>query len=171
MTAQIFLNYTERSHVLTGDFDGDLAFFRNEILKKTQGVRRGCYSVGRGWCFSKKRLTEIQQALQNAGIDFEQEETPEEKRGAGRTPNETSDKQEVVIHLDYTPKSHVLTGPFWKSYPEFKAEVLQGKSGFRGGRFRVGSGWVFSQTRLEDLEDALKTAGIPYRKDGTQKKD
>lgn len=164
MSCVIHLNYTDRSHVLTGDFNSELAYFNDGVLKEKEWMRYGSYKVGKGWCFSKKRLEEVKEELSRSGIDVEELETDEEQRGQGRRKKEElAEPEEVTIHLNYTPKSHVLTGGFRQRYKDFKLEVLRGKSGFRGGKYRVGPGWVFAQARLHELKDALDGAEIPYR--------
>ena len=52
-----------------------------------------------------------------------------------------------------------------------KVRFLRGKSGFRGGKYRVGAGWTFSQLRLSELKEALEVAEIPYEEvDGSLSK-
>lgn len=165
MSVIVYTDYTERSYVLVGPFDEDLSYFRDGVLKDFSWMKKGKYKVGSGWCFPSKRWGEVREELHRSGIDYQEEDTPVELKGQGRKARmkPTDEPEEVTIHLEYSPKAHVMTGGFQYRYKDFKDTKLKGKTGFRYGTFTVGKGWTFPQTRLKDVKDALTEAGIPYR--------
>jgi len=75
---------------------------------------------------------------------------------------EDDDELSVTLHLNYTIKSHVMTGDFKERYADFRETFLNPTPWIRYGKYRVGKGWVISQKRLGELKEALDEHGVLY---------
>lgn len=85
------------------------------------------------------------------------------------------EEDEIVIILGYSkkengdPKSHVLVGPLYKDeYNELRT-VLVKLRGKLNKNLSIGRGWIFSASKLGDLEDTLHTFDIDYKKMALEK--
>lgn len=72
---------------------------------------------------------------------------------------------DVIVCLNYGPKSHAIFGDFNKAYVSFKDSFLKGQKFIKPGpSLAFGFGWVvMDKTKLPLVISALKKAKIPYR--------
>ncbi len=69
----------------------------------------------------------------------------------------------VIIHLNYTGISHVLTGDFKTKLEQFRLDFLSPNDWIHfNSRLYTGAGWIFSHDKLTDVENALKDAQLEY---------
>jgi len=73
--------------------------------------------------------------------------------------------QEVVLCLNYGPKSHVLFGPFGEKHAKFKDEYLKKECWIKPSeRLALGFGWVLMyKNRIEEAKKAMEKFDVPYR--------
>ena len=78
--ARIVLNYTERSHVLLGDFKDRFKFFRIEMLRSAEWAHfNGQLLIGVGWVIRQDSIEWLKIELNHSGITFD-EVTFDQKR-------------------------------------------------------------------------------------------
>lgn len=69
----------------------------------------------------------------------------------------------TTIFLDYTPNSHILTGPFKDEYAKFREEYLRpALFAHYNSRLLTGPGWTIEKNALPQLEDALRRNEIVF---------
>lgn len=75
------------------------------------------------------------------------------------------DGKEVIVCLNYGPKSHALFGDFGKTHEKFKESFLKSTKFIGSGpKLAFGFGWVVKdKSKLPEVIAALKKAKIPFR--------
>lgn len=75
------------------------------------------------------------------------------------------DGKEVIVCLNYGPKSHALFGDFGKTHEKFKESFLKSTKFIGSGpKLAFGFGWVVKdKSKLPEVLAALKKAKIPFR--------
>ena len=66
-------NYSQKAHVLFGDFKDKYASFREEFLKPQRYIKASPrLRWGYGWVFPINRLSDVKQALDKADFDYKE---------------------------------------------------------------------------------------------------
>lgn len=80
----IYLDYSNRSHVLVGDFKDEFSVFREKVLTPSKDfIYNPKLKVGKGWLIDKEKYSELLSALLEHKIIVSHEDTSPEKK-AGR---------------------------------------------------------------------------------------
>ena len=89
---------------------------------------------------------------------------PQSNSLVGQTaPIDTGEVQQVTLWMDYTIKSHVITGPFKTLYESIRVNEFRPKQGVNyHPKLYVGKGWIIAKEHTEWIKDLLERHCIPY---------